>query len=880
MLLHRRSAAVTLGLISSLSGCSCGDGTQLPPEPTEAALCVGPIDSTECEADGTSFDWGEVSINGITTTSLRLANVGTAPLRIDSVTVTSDVAGGEYAVRLCDGSCDDTVLSPPLSVPAGKELVVELTLDSTDIDGAVPAEALEIVSNSPGDTEDPIGVYRRPFEGIITSCRDGYVDANMDLQDGCECEVTVDQTEYCDGVDNDCDGVVDEDVAGTGIACETALPGECTAGTTQCNDGVFECVSNILAEAEVCDGLDNDCDGLVDEENTWAPYDDGLSGANVTRVVHDPRTAGVAYMLAGDKLYRSIDSGLTFIQLPVANTSLNELAFPPTNPNELLAATGNGLQRSIDDGLTWMPVSLNGFYLFNVMVHPADANQVYVGTQGGGILRSTDGGVSFTAVNNGVPFSRTTSIIGDLNDPDRVVASLITLNQQGSFSEGVIVTTDNGGSGWTTTLSGILPLYDAAACATNTDVMYAASFGNGLHQSLDGGETWSQVNVGGTLINEVAVAPSNCNAVYASVYPLGIYRSSDGAQAFTGPLATGIDSEQPRLMKLSVDPSDSSRVLGGNHSGVFLTNDSALNWTRVSGIQAVLTRSLSVAADGTKVFMSTWGQGLWEKPNVGSPWAMSSSLGRDYGFMVQADPYEQNRIFVGGWPEFAVSNNGGTSFTEPLSGPSNTFAVAFHPTDAQVVYAGSQLGGIWKSGDGGTNWVASDNGLPSAWDTGTCICQDTRAVLVDQNTPSTVYAGTNLMGFFRSTDDGATWQAAGPELDGETVHCLVQSGSDIYACVAGKGVWRSTDSGTSFSHVSQGMQELTDIANLFVAPDGEIFAASDEGVFRSKDGTNWSGIDNQCLPPFGAIDVVTVDDNGARRAVVGTYGAGMYSLPL
>ena len=199
---------------------------------------IGP--EADINLDPAMLDFGTVNIGDAPTLTTQVQNVGDADLEVINI-------------ALCTGTSTEFTWQPitlPFTVAPGSSQTLSATY--TPIDTGIDTGCIEITSNDPDE-------------------------ATVQLQVAGKTPTPTVETECFDGVDNDGDGAIDcadsDCAAAVNGVCDTGLLGVCAAGTTQCQDGAAVCVpdtqptSEKIASDNCADGLDNDCDGLIDADD-------------------------------------------------------------------------------------------------------------------------------------------------------------------------------------------------------------------------------------------------------------------------------------------------------------------------------------------------------------------------------------------------------------------------------------------------------------------------------------------------------------------------------------------------------------------------------------------------------------------------------------
>ncbi|HLN53494.1 MAG TPA: T9SS type A sorting domain-containing protein [Lentimicrobium sp.] len=166
----------------------------------------------------------------------------------------------------------------------------------------------------------------------------------------------------------------------------------------------------------------------------------------------------------------------------------------------------------------------------------------------------------------------------------------------------------------------------------------------------------------------------------------------------------------------------------------------------------------------------------------------------------------------------------------PDNGPYGGDVRAISVGTDNKVYAGTQGGGVFRSENGGQDWIQMNDGLTNT---------DVRAIVI--NNTGTLFAATMGGGVFKLEQGNTDWQPANVGLDYPWINTLIMNNNgDLYVgTYEGGGIYKSTNSGQSWVQVNNGLT-TTYINALVTNSQGHIYAGGYMGIFLSTDnGANW-----------------------------------------
>ena len=345
-----------------------------------------------------------------------------------------------------------------------------------------------------------------------------------------------------------------------------------------------------------------------------------------------------------------------------------------------------------------------------------------------------------------------------------------------------------------------------------------------------------------------------------------------------------------RVTDIAIDPRDRSiRYVTAASGGVWKTINAGTTWTPIFDDQG--SYSIGCIALDPRNPLTVWvgsgennsqrsvsyGDGVYRSRDGGASWENVGLKASEHIAKILIDPRDSNRVLVaaqgplwapGGERGLYETKDGGKTWKAILTVDENTGVtdVAMDPRNPDVMYAASYQrrrhvwtlidggpgSGIWKTTDGGATWKKLENGLPKE-DMGRI------GLAIAPSRPDVVYAvieaANKAGGFFRSTDQGGSWEKRGSYVTTSPQYYQeLFVDPKIETRVYSMDTWMQVteDGGKTFRKVGETFKHV-DNHVLWIDPDDtqHLIAGCDGGVYESFDrGSTWTWSENLPLAQF------------------------------
>lgn len=342
----------------------------------------------------------------------------------------------------------------------------------------------------------------------------------------------------------------------------------------------------------------------------------------------------------------------------------------------------------------------------------------------------------------------------------------------------------------------------------NANTLYAFT-DNGPTQvlrSTNGGDTWSKI---GTLTGYdycAAIGPTGIIYVGSGSY---VYYSTNGGVSWSS--SSYIQNAQ--IYGIAPHPTDPSIV----HAAAYRYNGSTwvlcamkstnggATWSYMdlNSVQTYVTDMAIATTDPNLLFISGYSYTgssyvplLYRSTDAGATWSNVTPAGASsdyYGNSVAVSPVDADIVLFGTLYGLHRSTDGGSTWTK-VSTNYYFYGISFSPANPDYVYAGYYQT-VYRSTNAGLTWSYSGTGLAPAY---------YQYIAPHLTSATTVYAGCPV-GFYRSTDGGVSWVCDDDGLVIGRIACwgvAPSQPSRIYMQMLGMGVWRTTDNGQNWTHLT------------------------------------------------------------------------------